>query len=148
MENLTGSEKLWEAIRMLERKLGILDDLQSSCCGITFAQCHAIVEIGRAGTLSLNDLADILGLDKSTMSRTINNLVNEGLATRDLDAEDRRFVRIGLTGKGREIFQGIEAALRIYFEKVYDSIPENKREQVIESLDLLFKALIENECCQ
>ena len=82
--------------RILERKIGVLDDIQSSCCGVTFAQCHAIVEIGRASTLSLNDLADILGLDKSTMSRTINNLVNEGLVARELDNEDRRFVRIEL----------------------------------------------------
>ncbi|HBF35883.1 MAG TPA: MarR family transcriptional regulator, partial [Firmicutes bacterium] len=69
------SDVLREIVRILERKLGVLDDLQSSCCGVTFAQCHAIVEIGRARKISLNDLADILGLDKSTMSRTINNLV-------------------------------------------------------------------------
>jgi DNA-binding MarR family transcriptional regulator len=148
MDNLIGSKKLRETIRLLERKLGMLDDLQSSCCGITFAQCHAIVEIGRVGTLSLNDLADILGLDKSTMSRTINNLVNDGLVFRDLDTEDRRFVRIGLTGSGQKIFEGIEETMRLYFDKVYGSLPENKREQVIESLDLLLHALSEYECCK
>lgn len=93
MENLSESDKLREIIRILERKLGILDDLQSSCCGVTFAQCHAIVEIGRASecssaqSISLNDLAEILGLDKSTMSRTINNLVNNGLVERAIDPE-------------------------------------------------------------
>lgn len=148
MENLTGSKKLRETIRLLERRLGMLDDLQSSCCGITFAQCHAIVEIGRVGTLSLNDLADILGIDKSTTSRTINNLVNDGLVFRDMDTEDRRFVRIGLTPSGRKIYEGIEETMNIYFRKVYGSIPEEKREQVIESLDLLVKALLENECCK
>jgi DNA-binding MarR family transcriptional regulator len=98
--------------------------------------------------LSLNDLADILGLDKSTMSRTINNLVNDGLVFRDLDTEDRRFVRIGLTGSGQKIFEGIEETMRLYFDKVYGSFPENKREQVIESLDLLLHALCEYECCK
>lgn len=148
MENLTGSKKLRETIRLLERKLGMLDDLQLSCCGITFAQCHAIVEIGRVGTLSLNDLADILGIDKSTTSRTINNLVNDGLVFRDLDTEDRRFVRIGLTPGGQEIYERIEETMRLYFDKVYGSLPENKRQQVLESLDLLLTALSEHDCCQ
>ncbi len=148
MENLTGSKKLRETIRLLERKLGMLDDIQSACCGITFTQCHAIVEIGRVGTLSLNDLADILELDKSTMSRTINNLVNDGLVFRDLDTEDRRFVRIGLTPSGQKIFEGIEETMKLYFDKVYGSLPGNKREQVLESLDLLLNALDEHECCK
>lgn len=84
----------------------------------------------RAGTLSLNDLADILGLDKSTMSRTINNLMNDGLVIRELDAKDRRFVRIELTEGGVKKYEGIEATMRQYFENVYGSIPVNKREQV------------------
>ncbi|HEX3046319.1 MAG TPA: MarR family transcriptional regulator [Bacillota bacterium] len=148
MEKLIESQKLRETIRLLERKLGKLDDLQSSCCGITFAQCHAMVEIGRAGVLSLNDLADILGLDKSTMSRTINNLVNDGLVCRDLDTEDRRFIRIGLTPGGQKIYKEIEETMGLYFEKVYGALPANKREQVIESLNLLLNALSEPECCK
>jgi DNA-binding MarR family transcriptional regulator len=148
LENLTGPQKLLETIRLLERKLGMLDDIQSACCEITFAQCHAIVEIGRVGTLSLNDLADILGLDKSTMSRTINNLVNDGLVFRDVDKEDRRYVRIELAENGQKIFEGIEETMKLYFNKVYGSLPGNKREQVIESLDLLLNALGEHECCK
>jgi DNA-binding MarR family transcriptional regulator len=102
MENSNGSGRLREAVRILERKLGLLDDLQSECCGVTFAQCHAIVEIGRAGSISLNDLAEILSLDKSTMSRTINNLVTTDLATREIDPKDRRYVMIQLTASGRK----------------------------------------------
>ncbi len=148
MDSLSGANKFRETIRILERKLGILDDIQKACCGVTFAQCHAIIEIGRAHTLSLNDLAEVLELDKSTMSRTINNLVNDGLAVRELDNEDRRFVRIGLTTDGRKAYEGIEEAMKLYFQNVYGSIPEEKRAQVIESLDLLVKALIANECCE
>ncbi|MGE5604568.1 MAG: MarR family winged helix-turn-helix transcriptional regulator [Bacteroidota bacterium] len=147
MENQTGSKKLRETIRLLERKLGMLDDIQSSCCGVTFGQCHTIVEIGRAGRLSLNDLADLLGLDKSTMSRTINNLVNEGLVIRDLDSEDRRYVKIELTANGKKIYQGIEDRMNSLFNKVYGAIPEEKRDQVTESLQLLINAFIDNECC-
>ena len=36
---------------------------------------NAIVEIGRAGEISLNEPSEMLKLDKSTMSRAVNNLV-------------------------------------------------------------------------
>ncbi len=145
---MTCPKRLREAIYQLERKLGMLDDLQSACCGSTLAQCHAIMEIGRVGASSLNDLADVLGLDKSTMSRTINNLVNDGLVMRDLDAEDRRYVRIGLTESGRKIRDETEETMKIYFDKVYDALPVDKREQVMESLGLLLNALNEHKCCK
>lgn len=74
-----GSETLRELIRILVRDLGILEKSDASCCGVTITQCHAVVEIGRKGKISLVDLAGLLGLDKSTMSRTINNLVESDL---------------------------------------------------------------------
>ena len=71
-----------EIIRTLEKKIGVLNDSELSCCGITLAQCHALVEIGRAESISLNELAGQMSLDNSTMSRTVNNLVNSGMAIR------------------------------------------------------------------
>jgi len=154
MDPNNNADALREVIRLLERKLGLLDDLQSACCGVTFAQCHAIVEIGRANaragerSISLNDLAEILELDKSTMSRTINNLVNSDLAVREIDPNDRRYLNIKLTEKGRQSFREIEAGMERYFTRIYQAIPADKREQVIESLSILLQALNENDCCQ
>ncbi len=142
------ADVLREIVRLLERKLGVLDDLESSCCGVTFTQCHAMVEIGRAEQISLNDLADLLGLDKSTMSRTINNLVQNDLVTRELDPKDRRYITIQLTAKGRRSFEEIETGMGEYFAQIYQALPENKRDQVIESLHLLVQAISENECCK
>ncbi len=148
MNNQNGAGALRESVRLLERKLGVLDDLQSSCCGVTFAQCHAIVEIGRAGSISLNNLADILGLDKSTMSRTINNLVNSEMVIREIAPEDRRYITIKLTEKGNRSFKEIEESMQVYFTQIYNVIPEEKRAQVIESFQILLQALSENECCK
>ncbi|MBP2643757.1 MAG: transcriptional regulator, MarR family protein [Firmicutes bacterium] len=148
MEHINDIKMLRESIRLLERKLGILDEINAPCCGVTFAQCHALVEVGRAGAIYLNKLADILGLDKSTMSRTINNLVNSGMVLRDIDPEDRRFITIKLTEQGNESFRQIEKNMDEYFSKVYNSVPEVKREQVLESLQILISALAENHCCE
>lgn len=142
-----GAKNLRELLRILIRNLDVLEKGESSCCGITVAQCHAVVEIGRAGEISLNALADLLVLDKSTMSRTINNLVDSGLVIRELHAEDRRYVSIRLTEDGRKAFEDIETSMKKYYENIFLSIPEGKRGQVIESLELVVLAAKENKCC-
>lgn len=142
-----GGDFLRELLRVLVRNLGVLEKSEASCCGTTIAQCHAIVEIGRANQVSLNELADLLGLDKSTMSRTINNLVEDNLAAREIHPEDRRYVTIGLTEKGKEVFKTIENSMELYYQGIFKSIPEDKRDQVLESLQLLADAVKQNKCC-
>mgnify|MGYP001016436818 CR=1 FL=1 len=142
------SNYLRELIRVLVRNLGILEKSDASCCGVTISQCHAIVEIGRSGEVSLNELAELLALDKSTMSRTINNLVEDGLVIRELDPEDRRYVKIKLTDKGIKIFKDIEESMDRYYKSIFNSVPEEKREQVLDSLKLLIEAVNKNKCCR
>jgi len=145
--NNKGSHYLRELIRVLVRNLGILEKNEATCCGTTVAQCHAIVEIGRAKEMSLNELAQLLALDKSTMSRTTNNLVESGLVVRELHSEDRRYVTIKLTEEGRAVLQSIEGSMELYYKSIFSEIPEDKRAQVLESLQLIINAAKKNKCC-
>ena len=140
-------KQLRELIRVLERKLGILEDSEMSCCGLTLAQCHALVEIGRAKQISLIDLSNTIGLDTSTMSRTVNNLVTKKMAKRELDPSDRRYITIRLTTAGSLSFREIETSMETYFQKIYESIAEKDRQMVLESLSILLNAIVESDCC-
>lgn len=142
-----GSDYLRELIKVLVRNLGMLEKSEATCCGTTISQCHAIIEIGRAEDISLNELADLLDLDKSTMSRTINNLVEADIVVRDAHPGDRRYVAIRLTDSGKKVFETIESSMEKYYRSIFHSIPEEKREQVIEGLGLLIDAVKENKCC-
>jgi DNA-binding MarR family transcriptional regulator len=134
---------LREHVRKLERILGLLNDGEMSCCGITMAQCHALVEIGRARAISLNALATLLNLDNSTASRTVQNLVSAGLARRGPDPQDRRAVVIELAPEGEALFRKVEFGMTDQFETVWSRIPADKRDQVVESLRLLIDAMDE-----
>lgn len=147
MDKSNEKKQLREAIRVLERKLGLLSDNEMSCCEITMAQCHAIVEIGRAKSISLIDLSNLLNLDNSTLSRTVNNLVKSGFAQRELDPQDRRYVTISLTDSGLKIFRGIETDMDGHYAEIYDTIPEDKRNQVLESLEILIDVFNKCKCC-
>lgn len=135
------SEKLRESTRLLIRTLGVLEQGGAVCCGITYAQCHALVETGRKEKLSVNELAELLNLDKSTVSKTVEQLVKNGVILREPSTRDRRYVDLRLTKAGQELFQSIETRMKAYFTNILNGIPKEKHEQVIESMQLLSESL-------
>ncbi|MDT8901678.1 MarR family winged helix-turn-helix transcriptional regulator [Anaeroselena agilis] len=147
MSNENHAGELRETMRLLVRRLGILERGEASCCGITMAQCHVIVELGRAKKLSLNDLAELLKLDKSTVSRSVDNLVGMGFVRRDTDAADRRYVTLALSEKGGKVFADLEKRMEKYFAEIVGFLPADKREQVLDSLALLADAIKSPDCC-
>lgn len=147
MNNLNNSHMLRQLIVYIVRNLSLLDRSEASCCQLTLAQCNAIVEIGRAEEIYLNKLAEVLRLDKSTMSRTVDNLVKQNYVIREVDEENRRFIKIKLSEKGKQLFTATEEKMEHYYKNIYEAIDEDKREQVLESLDILLQALKRNNCC-
>jgi DNA-binding MarR family transcriptional regulator len=136
---------LRELIRQLERKTGALNDTQMACCNITMAQCHALVEIGRAKQISLVELSEALSLENSTISRTVNHLVNAEMVIREVDTANRRYITISLTEDGRQIFDGIEAGMNLYYKHVLKRIPSDKHEEVLRSIRVLLDAFAASE---
>ena len=132
---------LRENARLLIRRLGLVEKDNAGCCCVTMPQCHVIVEVGRHKTLSVNDLAQLLNLDKSSVSKTVDKLVNSGLLQREASSEDRRYVVLTLSQEGHRYYEDIEARMESHFSKILQAIPPEKHVQVIESLDLFTSAL-------
>lgn len=141
MKESKQTDRLRQSIRLLARKLDMLTKGEAQCCGITFTQCHIITEIGWVTSASLNTLSELLGVDKSTMSRNIENMVVSGIVERQTDPDNRRVLRISLTDKGMGLFNEIESSMKSFYDETLLLIPQEKRSQVIESLDLLAKAI-------
>ncbi len=128
-------------IRRIEREVQQQLKDGSTCCGVSLTQCHALMELGLAGAMTIVDLAMILKLDKSTLSRTIDGLVQIGLVDRTIRPDDRRYMQIQLTGQGRKVFDAINTGCNQLYLKVFDCIPSEKHEAVIESLELFADAI-------
>ena len=143
----TDAATLRELLRVLIRKLGILERSEAACCDMTLSQCHALVEIGRAGVLSVNELSDRLGLDKSTVSRSADKLVLEGLLQREETANDRRYVSLTLSSEGIAAYNNLEQRLTTYFDSVISEIDPAERKMVLKGLQTLTAALKSNKCC-
>ena len=140
-----------ERVRQIEQRMGLSQRNDIQCCGVTMAQCHALLAIGERKELSIVELAGILGVDTSNLSRTVDSMVKAGLLNRFLNPQDRRYVSLTLTDEGRKAFHTIEHLFNAYLTRVFEFIPEDKHCQMMESLDMVARALEqcgkECQCC-
>jgi DNA-binding MarR family transcriptional regulator len=130
-----------DRLNRIVRAMGLLESGRAECCKLTIAECHCLTVLGRAGDLSVTELAGMLGVDKSTASRLADSLVSEGLAERHPGNPDRRYVRLGLTDAGREHYEGVERLMDGYFRRVLQEIPEVVRKSLSQCLGFLADAL-------
>lgn len=72
--------------------------------GLKATQFSILTALSLAGTVSITALADLMGHDRSTMSRNLRPLERDGLVT--LSPEGARRVRmVGITAAGRKRYE-------------------------------------------
>jgi DNA-binding MarR family transcriptional regulator len=141
-------------LRVLEREVELSMTSEAGCCGVTFAQCHLLLEVERRGRTSVTELASLLELDKSTLSRTVDTACRAGLIDRSVDPANRRQQVICLTEKGRETAGTINSQCDASYTRLFDFIPRNERSAVVRSVALLADAMRqkrrnpEGACCR
>lgn len=142
---------LRDAVKIFIRNMGMLEGKKAFCCDCTYSQCHTIIEVGISGTISLVELAQRLRVNKSAMSRVVDDLVKIGYLRREPDPRDRRYVVIELTEVGSGVCQQIEENSLRQFSKIVAALPEQTRQTVVDGLMELNKAmassLLSTECC-
>jgi DNA-binding MarR family transcriptional regulator len=136
-------------LRVLEREVVRQLEADTGCCGVTLAQCHALLELA-ASELSLSGLAAALDLDTSTLSRTVEGLVRAGTVVRAEDASDRRSVRLTLTDAGRAKVAFIDDICNRYYDDLLGGMSEQERRCVMRAVGLLaerMRSLRTARCC-
>src|SRR5436305_10376966 len=99
------------------------------CChGTTSTQCLILTEVGRNGPMTLAELGRRLSLDKGWLSRAVETLVQEGLLTKELGADDRRTIRIAFSPEGETRYQQLNETLNAQAERVMSRLPIAERE--------------------
>ncbi len=142
--NLTRRKEVREfraIFRRFERVHKALMEDRDCCSGLTTAQCHPLLEIDEMGQTNLRDLASKLNLDPSTLSRTIDGLVQRGLVKREADSRDRRYVFLSLTDEGQKICDRINEQNDRFYEGILRRMPDE--EQGVRLFDGLVRTLVE-----
>ena len=135
------STKIREFRRLLRQFEQQTQTQTDSCCGISITHCQALLEIEYLEQTSLKQLAENLGLDASTLSRTVDGLVNLGLVQRSPSQVDRRYLVLSLTEKGRQQCDDINARSDRYYQQIFQALPEASHHEVLGAFELFVEAM-------
>ena len=139
IENLRSLRK---NLRQIERALdrGLKTGHSSGCCGVGLAQCHALLAIPKEGR-ELSELSRDLGVDASTLTRTLDGLETALLVSRHANDADRRRGRVLLTKTGISKVGQIDETWNSWLGAALQKLAVDKRKLVLEGVDLLALAL-------
>jgi DNA-binding MarR family transcriptional regulator len=95
---------------------------------------RVLVMLESAGSLNLSAVAEGLGVNASTASRTCDRLVVDGLVDREERADDRRQVALSLTARGTRFLDRVMAERKAVLLGVVESMSREDREALVTGL--------------
>lgn len=117
--------------------------------GITQAIGYVLINIDKEGT-AVSQLAGLLGVKATSLSRMLNNMEESGLIYRETSAGDKRSVKVYLTDFGREkrqLAKGVVISFNEYLNANLNSHEKNNlilSLQKLNKLTLAYKTPVEN----
>ena len=97
---------------------------------LTASQFGVIEALFHLGPLCQGELAGKLLRCGASMTSVVAGLEKRGLAVRQRTEEDKRFVRVALTGKGRRLIQEIFPAHAETVARLFSILTEQEQEQL------------------
>lgn len=85
--------------------------------------------------LKMSELEHHAGLKKSTLSETVNVLVEQGYIHRKRSKEDRRVVKVSLTRKGREKAEKLVEEIKNYVEERLSFLGDDERDKLFTAFE-------------
>lgn len=131
------------SLRKFERDAALNSRSNPRTAGLSVVQCHTVINLGELKQTTIGQMAEHMGVDKSTLSRTVDSLVRLGLVERETDPEDRRFMRIFLSEKGEKICRDLNEVNNRYLEEVFAKIPKEEQENVLYYFDMFVRAVLD-----
>ncbi len=98
---------------------------------------HCVLSAAQTGEFTQKELAEMVGLDKTTMVVTVDELERAGLAERRPSTIDRRARIIAVTKAGRKVVAQGEKVVAGIQEDVLASLPERESKTLVAALEKL-----------
>ncbi|MFD9797163.1 MarR family winged helix-turn-helix transcriptional regulator [Streptomyces sp. NPDC059070] len=118
-----GELELWRQLTQLTSVLSSsLDKRLARQHGVSVSEFTALSTLAEGGAegVQMQDLADSIGLNQSTVSRLVARLENSGLATRAVSERDRRCTYATITERGRAIVDEATGTFQKEFSTALD----------------------------
>ncbi len=113
---------------------------------MSFSWGFILLNIAKEGTPSTS-LGPKMGMEPTSLSRTLKNMEDDGLISRRPDGIDKRKSLVFLTKEGVEKRKLAKKVVLNFNQKLYDSLPKTKVKaffEVMETLDILLTDLLQD----
>jgi len=116
--------------RIMSRKLA--SSLYPELMGkLPRGQVHALMLLAEAGEPKISQLAAVLSLDESTVTRLVDKLESAGLAERRRSTSDRRSTGVVITKEGRKVVACARDHQRALLVEVLSTLDPEERTEFI-----------------
>lgn len=102
--------------------------------GLVPSHGDILVALFGSASLTMKELANIIGKDKSTVTALVDKLVALNYVQKRKDEADNRIVHVSLTGKGRALQPDFEEISRGLLAIIYKDITDSEKEVLINLL--------------
>src|SRR5258708_1794783 len=106
---------------------------------VSVAQWVVLRTLYSSSGVTLNQAAQEVGVDKSSLSRMVERLVHKGLVNR-LEGDDRRSVGLSLTASGRKIVPQLAALADENDDAFFETLSLKQREELLKTIKHLLTA--------
>jgi len=139
MNATTQTEELRRTVQLFGRHLGLLN-VRRTPCGqpLSVAQAHALMFLRarppEEAPPTQQVLADYLRLNKSTVTRLLQQLKSRHFVRLESCPVDKRAKRIHLTEQGHQTAANVDRTSQDLFRTVLSNLPAGNREGVIQAV--------------
>ncbi|TFG93395.1 MAG: MarR family transcriptional regulator [Candidatus Atribacteria bacterium] len=113
--------------------------------GFTLPQLSVISILEKHGEQKVSELSFKMGLSNSTVSGILDRLEQKDIIKRERTKNDRRVVKISLTGKSQDFCNDFRKKKEEYLTQLLKKLSEQEIRDIIKGLEILNRALAEEE---
>jgi DNA-binding MarR family transcriptional regulator len=117
-------------------------DISKLDLGINKTQTNILMSVDENSEKSMSEISLLIGLEKSSFTRSVDYLVKKGLLVRKFPEEDRRKIMLSLTDKGSKAVKIIRKNLDVYLESLLSDFSEKDKSELFNSLKVLSKYMV------
>ena len=132
--NLEDAHSVLNSFRCLVKSLRLADRAGLKEYGLGASQLYVLHELKRDAPLSINDLADRMATDQSTVSVVVAKLIDKGFVARERSESDARRLDLTLTAKGHLAVRKLPPPIQHLIIEGVQRLPRARAKALAESL--------------
>jgi DNA-binding MarR family transcriptional regulator len=107
--------------------------------GLSMTQWRSLAGVAYAGPCAMKELALFTAVDRTTLTRVVDQLVRDGLVVRSGAASDRRQVMLTVTEEGRELFRRAAAEIEVINQRALAGVPREQQRELARALAAILR---------